>query len=178
MVVLSLVITGCPPPVDPVLPTLTTTSGLSNPKYQWSYGGNEGNVATYGRLYTWYAMTDSRGVCPMGWRLPSDTEWTVLTAYLGGESVAGGKLKETGIHHWFSPNTAATNESGFTAVPGGYRFSSGAFGFIGSSGSWWSSTEYYTYYAYYRLMSCSTSNVYSYGDYKLFGFSVRCLRDN
>ena len=77
--------------------------GETSPRYQWAYDGNESNVATYGRLYTWYAVTDSRGVCPTGWHVPTDSEWTTLTDYLGGESVAGGKMKEAGTTHWNSP---------------------------------------------------------------------------
>ena len=74
--------------------TITTT---------WAYNGNESNVSTYGRLYDWYAATDSRGLCPTGWHLPTDAEWTTLTDYLEGLSVAGGKLKEAGTTHWNSP---------------------------------------------------------------------------
>ena len=113
----------------------------ATPKYQWAYDGNESNVATYGRLYTWYAVTDSRNVCPTGWHVPTDAEWTTLTTFLGGENVAGGKLKETGTTHWTTPNTGATNETGFTALPSGYRYIDGTFLTIFSMGIWWSSTE-------------------------------------
>src|SRR5664280_2965928 len=85
----------------------TTTANIleeSSPKYQWAYGNDENNVPTYGRLYTWYAVTDSRSVCPTGWHVPIDTEWNALTTYLGGESVAAGKQKETGTTHWTTPN--------------------------------------------------------------------------
>jgi len=147
------------------------------PKYQWSYNGDESNVSTYGRLYTWYAVTDSRNVCPTGWHLPTDEEWTTLTTFLGGESVAGGKIKETGITHWPSSNTEATNESGFTALPSGYRDLNGEFSFIHSFGYWWSSTESTTIYAQLRFVYSSFSNVYNGGSYKQNGFSVRCLQD-
>src|SRR5574344_1416783 len=121
------------------------------------------NYATYGVLYNWTAAMDGeassttnpsgiQGVCPTGWHLPSDAEWTVLTDYLGGESVAGGKLNETGTTHWNSPNTGATNETGFTALPGGYRRSNGSFLNIGYLGHWWSATEFNTSNAWYRLM--------------------------
>ena len=83
-------------------PATLDISGESYTKYQWAYDGNESNVATYGRLYTWYAVTDTRNVCPTGWHVPTDAEWTTLTTFLGGESVAGGKLKETGTTHWAS----------------------------------------------------------------------------
>src|SRR5574344_137160 len=110
------------------------------------------NYATYGVLYNWTAAMNGeassttnpsgiQGVCPAGWHLPSDAEWTELTDYLGGASVAGGKLKETGTTHWDSPNTGATNETGFTALPGGYRTNLGFFNNIGYHGNWWSATE-------------------------------------
>jgi uncharacterized protein (TIGR02145 family) len=128
-------------------------------------------------LYTWYAINDSRNVCPTGWHLPTDAEWTTLTTYLGGESVAGGKLNETGTTHWQSPNTGATNESGYTALPGGYQ-RSGTFYYMGYVGSWWSTTESSTTDAYYRHTYYINSNVDRFsGGNKDDGFSVRCLRD-
>lgn len=108
-------------------PATLDISSESAPKYQWAYAGDESNVATYGRLYSWYAVTDSRNVCPAGWHVPSDAEWTTLTDFLGGEVAAQGKLKEAGTIHWNSPNTGATNESGFTALPGGNRWDNGRF---------------------------------------------------
>jgi len=158
-------------------PATLDISGESTPKYQWAYDGNESNVATYGRLYTWYAVTDSRIVCPTGWHLPSDGEWITLTTYLGGESVAGGKLKEIGTTHWNSPNTGATNETGFTAFPSGYRNHYGICYDIGNYGYWWSSTELSATSAYYRHMSYGNSYVYRNYLAKDYGFSVRCLRD-
>jgi uncharacterized protein (TIGR02145 family) len=115
--------------------------------------------------------------CPDGWHLPSDAEWTELTDYLGGESVAGGKLKETGTTHWASPNTGATNETGFTALPGGYRFNFGAFSNIGIYGFWWSATESNATHAWYRDMFYGYCNVSRIDYNKEVGFSVRCLRD-
>jgi len=146
------------------------------------------NYATYGVLYNWTAAMDGeassttnpsgiQGVCPTGWHLPSDAEWTELTDYLGGTSVAGGKLKETGTTHWASPNTGATNETGFTALPGGGRSSSGNFSYIGYSGYWWSATESNANNAWDRLMYCDYSNVTRDGSDKEVGFSVRCVRD-
>jgi uncharacterized protein (TIGR02145 family) len=132
------------------------------------------NYATYGVLYNWTAAMNA---CPDGWHLPSDAEWTELTDYLGGESVAGGKLKETGTTHWASPNTGATNETGFTALPGGYRYSSGTFYNIGSNGYWWSATEYDAATAWYRYVDYYDGNVYRNDSNKEVGFSVRCLRD-
>jgi uncharacterized protein (TIGR02145 family) len=149
------------------------------PKYQWAYNGNESNVATYGRLYTWYAVTDSRNICPTGWHVPSQAEWTTLATNLGGESVAGGKLKETGTTHWQSPNTGATNSSGFTALPGGYRGYWGPFSQIGLAGLWWSSTEYYydTDAAEDWDVSNSSSSMFNAANSKQSGFSVRCLKN-
>lgn len=150
----------------------------SSPKYQWACNGNESNVATYGRLYTWYAATDSRNICPTGWHLPSDAEWTVLTSFLGGESVAGGKLKEAGTSHWASPNTGTTNSSSFTALPGGYRYYGGAFDSIGSFGYWWSSTGGSTSDAWGRSMNYGGSNAFRGFFNPPHGFSVRCIKDN
>jgi len=105
----------------------------------WCYDNNGSNCDIYGRLYTWEAATSA---CPDGWHLPSDDEWTTLIDFLGGEDVAGGKMKETGTTHWNSPNAGATNSSGFTALPGGYRSTNGGFYDRGSFGIWWSATEY------------------------------------
>ncbi|MBN1416909.1 MAG: hypothetical protein JW973_17560 [Bacteroidales bacterium] len=147
------------------------------------------NYTTYGVLYNWPAAmageasstsnpSGVQGVCPAGWHLPSNTEWTELTDFLGGLSVAGGKLKETGTTHWIAPNTGATNETGFTALPGGYLSYSGTFVLIGNFSYWWSATE--TIY-YSNAWGRGVNNEYSYAigsDFgKELGFSVRCLRD-
>ncbi len=146
------------------------------------------NYTTYGVLYNWTAAMDGeassttnpsgiQGVCPTGWHLPSDAEWIELTDYLGGEEFAGGKLKETGTTHWASPNAGATNETGFTALPGGYRSGYGNFYDIGNLGYWWSSTEYDTDRALSRSLLCNYSSLYSSNKVKEIGFSVRCVRD-
>jgi uncharacterized protein (TIGR02145 family) len=121
-------------------PATLTISGEIAPKYQWAFDGNESNAVTYGRLYTFYAVIDNRKICPTGWHVPTNNEWTILTDYLGGASVAGGKLKETGNAHWASPNTGATNESEFTAIGGGRRLDTGAFIDFSYCGNWWSSS--------------------------------------
>lgn len=157
-------------------PTLDIASE-STPKYQWAYDGNGSNVATYGRQYTWYAVTDARNVCPTGWHVPSDAEWTELTDYLGGESVAGGKLKESGTEHWKTPNTGATNETGFTALPSGYRFINGTFDLVATDGGWWSSTEYSTEVAYDRGLAYIHGEIDRGTSNRRIGSSVRCLRD-
>ena len=134
----------------------------------------------YGALYNYYVVADtnSLNVCPEGWHVPTDTEWTTLTTYLGGADVAGGKMKETGTFYWNSPNTGSTNESGFAGLPGGHRLTSGTFDDIGSLGIWWSSTEYNTTDAWFRLLYYVNDDVNRDDTLnKGFGFSVRCLRD-
>ncbi len=146
------------------------------------------HYSTYGVLYNWMAaMNEStssttnpsgvQGVCPAGWHLPSNAEWTQLTAYLGDSSVAGGKLKETGITHWTSPNTGATNETGFTALPGGGRYSSGTFLDVGNYGAWWSATAYDSGDAWFLGIYYGISSVDRHDYSKEVGFSVRCVKD-
>src|SRR5690554_3287163 len=132
------------------------------------------NYTTYGVLYNWPAAMNA---CPTGWHLPSDAEWTELTDYLGGEGVAGGKLKEIGTTHWNTPNTDATNETGFTALPGGYRYDNGTFSRIGGTGGWWSAAENSADDASLRYMFYNYGLVSRYVNGKELGFSVRCLRD-
>jgi uncharacterized protein (TIGR02145 family) len=144
------------------------------------YGNNQNNLTTYGYLYNWYTVADIKGLCPNGWHVPSDGEWSTLTAYLGGERVAGGKMKSVGTTYWISPNTGATNESGFSALPGGYRDNSGRFLSIYFYALIWSATEENVYnYAWGRHLNNVSSDAYkSYGfTTKQFGASVRCLRD-
>ncbi len=172
-------------------------TGSQTTQYYYVYGYNGANVAdakatanynTYGVLYNWpAAMAGSasstanpsgvQGVCPTGWHLPSDAEWTELIDYLGGRIVAGGKLKETGTTHWASPNTGATNETGFTALPGGSRGSVGSFNYVGYLGFWWSASEISTDYAWGRAMHYDYSYVSRFNYFKELGFSVRCVRD-
>jgi uncharacterized protein (TIGR02145 family) len=141
------------------------------------YNNDTNHSTTYGRLYNWYAVNDSRNIAPTGWHVPSDAEWTILITYLGGERVAGGKLKETGTTHWGSPNTGATNETGFTALPGDGRNIGGVFNSHGVNGIWLSSTEGGISTAWIRSMYCGDSGVYRGFGSKGGGFSVRCLRD-
>jgi len=141
------------------------------------YYNTPSNSTTYGRLYNGYAVTDSRNIAPTGWHVATNTEWTTLTTYLGGVSVAGGKLKETGTTHWESPNTGATNESGFSSLPGGMRWGSGNFDFLGSYGVWWSSTEYNINSIYNKDMNYNTIAVGGVFEPKTKGYSVRCIKD-
>jgi uncharacterized protein (TIGR02145 family) len=139
------------------------------------YSGNSANVVTYGNLYNWYALDDNRNIALEGWHIPTDDEWQVVVDYLGGDS--GGKLKKTGTTHWSSPNTGATNESGFTALPGGYRVYGGSFNYMGSFGYFWSSTETNTFSGWYRKLYYNSSEVYRVRNNKHYGFSVRCVRN-
>jgi uncharacterized protein (TIGR02145 family) len=142
------------------------------------YENNASYENPYGKLYNWYAVLDPRNVCPTNWHVPTDGEWTVLTDYLGGESVAGGKMKSTGTQYWQDLNTGATNESGFSGLPGGFRYySNGTFNFLGYNGYWWSASESGAENAWYRTLSTYNAGIYRYSINKRDGFSVRCLRD-
>ena len=144
----------------------------------WCYYNNDvANGAIYGKLYNWYAVNDPRGLAPTGWHVPTDDEWTTLSTTLGGDAVAGGKMKVAGTTRWTTPNTGATNESGFAGLPGGFRNFNGSFSSVGSFGYWWSSTEFNTTYAWYRYLLYNDGNISRGFNYKFYGFSVRCLRD-
>ena len=133
-------------------------------------------IATYGRLYNWYAVNTGK-LAPTGWHVPTDAEWTELTDYIGGTFVSGGILKEAGTTHWASPNTGSTNESGFTALPGGYRGYSGGFRSFGYGGRWWSATELGSNHAWRRYIDYYVIDVEGYYSDKWVGLSVRCVRD-
>ena len=119
-----------------------------------------------------------QGVCPSGWHLPSDSEWIELTNYLGGSNIAGGKLKETGTTHWNSPNTGATNESGFTALPGGLRYGSGTFTDVGFGTDFWTASDIEGTNAWIRNILYDRAVVNRVGNYMGSGVSVRCVRDD
>lgn len=173
------------------------TSSSSLP-YYYVYGYSGTNVTeakatlnynTYGVLYNWTAAMDSsdssgtnpsgvQGVCPPGWHMPSQSEWNELINYLGGETLAGGKLKESNNNHWQSPNTGATNISNFTALPGGRRYESNIFDYVNILGYWWTSGRYqYTDEAYYIKMGYNNSVVNNGHIKKENGLSIRCVRD-
>jgi uncharacterized protein (TIGR02145 family) len=141
------------------------------------YDSDTENGRLYGKLYNWHAVNDARGLAPKGWHIPTDVEWTTLTDYLGGEVVAGGKMKATGTAYWNSPNTGANNESGFSAFPGSSCCSGGSFSSIRSYAFFWSATEYDNLCAWSRYLYYYGSDVNRYYYYKSFGASVRCLRD-
>ncbi len=157
----------------------TTTSGAFA-----VYDNNPANKFLYGLLYNWFAVADSRGLCPEGTHIPSDEEWTALTDYLGGGDVAGGKMKSvgtlsTGTGLWLAPNRAATNSSGFIGLPGGGRANVGFYGAQELNGIWWSSTEspIFPNSALGRILSYDDGVAGLYFDKKRAGSSVRCLRD-
>ena len=149
----------------------------TEPFYWFAYNDSLKYVPTYGRLYTWYAASDPRNVCPAGWYLPTDAEWDTLAARLGGMELAGGKIKEAGTTHWMSPNEGATNESGFTALPSGSRQYYDGFGFLGTDAHWWSATHSDETSAWYRNASNFSSYLIKADPDKRFGFSVRCIKD-
>ncbi len=135
------------------------------------------NDKIYGKLYNWYAVVDTRNLCPTGWHIPTDREWKILTDFLGGEEVAGGKMKKNGLQYWESPNNFANNESGFAGLPGGYRSISGSFDSMGNFGYWWSSSENDLGDALDLGLGYVAGSAYQNNNYKQAGSSVRCLKD-
>jgi len=142
-----------------------------------NYENNPVNSTTYGRLYNFYAVNDPRKICPTGWHIPNDSDWTILASYLGGNTIAGGKLKEADVTHWQNPNVA-DNLSGFTALPGGVRsYLDAQFCCKGTLGYWWSSTTGGSDYGdYISLTNDNTAFEISYRK-RQSGYSVRCLHD-
>jgi uncharacterized protein (TIGR02145 family) len=156
--------------------TAATTGAYSN--YKNSTNKNTNNI--YGGLYNWFAVSDNRNIAPQGWHVPTDSELTDLTTFLGGENLAGGKMKEIGTVHWTAPNTNATNESGFTALPCGSRGGDGdgSFNFLGDYGFYWSSTQYDASTAWCHSLDFNNAQFqHSYGWNKHAGASVRLIKD-
>ncbi len=149
-------------------------TGSTTPAWCY-YGGNTANNATYGKLYNWYAVADLRNVCPTGWHVPTDDDFTQLTDFLGGEFIAGGKMKA--ITLWNAPNTGADNSSGFTALPAGNRSTNANFTSIGSFGYCWSATERSATNARYLYLYSTSSDAVRFDYNKANGFSVRCVKD-
>jgi uncharacterized protein (TIGR02145 family) len=190
---------------DPILTTLTPTLNIDaeiNPKYQWPYDGKEVNVKNFGRLYTWYAATDSRNLCPTGWHLPSGDEWVKLEIYLQNNDynyngvIDNDNNRETNnytakalatANGWISNTDIGTvgntdfelyrNKSGFNAKPGGYRNRSGVFSSLNWGGGWWSSTMVDDTFAWRTYIHCTWNFVYRDSRAKCFGWSIRCLKD-
>lgn len=155
----------------------TEWSNLKTPGYCWFNNDSASNKNIFGGLYNWYAVNTGK-LCPVGWHVPTDTDWTTLiNEYLSGMNVAGGKLKEAGTEHWASPNYGATNETDFTALPGGFRYSNGLFGRLREVADFWSSSENSTSSA----LDYGIDNLYEKinrdSDPKNGGFSIRCIKD-
>jgi uncharacterized protein (TIGR02145 family) len=150
---------------------------------KYCYGDLETNCDTYGGLYQWNELMQFstipgiQGICPPGWHVPTDEEWSLLTTFLGGESVSGGKLKEVGTTHWSSPNTGAANTSGFTALGGGLRHAAGTFGSLKEYGYFQSSSENSMTNAWTRYVNNTLTSVARNLNNKSIGFSVRCVKD-
>ncbi|NQV15486.1 fibrobacter succinogenes major paralogous domain-containing protein, partial [bacterium] len=154
------------------------------------YSDNESIAVDYGYLYNWYAVENNQGIAPEGWHIPTDDEWKILEAYLGMSTAEadqtgfrgtdeGGQLKEIGFNHWNDPNTGATNESNFSALPGGFRRGNddGNYIYLGNRGYFWSLTEDGAQYSWVRILFNNSSEVYRSSDFKQTGLSVRCIKD-
>lgn len=154
----------------------TVWTNLSSPGYCWY--NNDASIfkALYGALYNWYTVRTGL-LCPEGWHVPSDIEWTALANYLGNLTTAGGKLKEAGTNHWISPNTGATDEVGFSALPGGWRNGDGNFNWVNYGGYWWTATEHTANDSWSRNIAFDFSELYTSSITKNWGFSVRCIKN-
>jgi uncharacterized protein (TIGR02145 family) len=146
-----------------------------NKQPAWCYYDNDPmNGTKYGKLYNWYAVVDSRGLAPLGYHIPSDTEWTKLSDYLGGEESAGEKMKRNS--GWLE-NGNGTNSSGFSGLPGGFSTISGGFRYVGDFGVWWSASEHDDSNAWALGLVSAYSNLHRDHSIKSFGHSVRCVKD-
>ncbi len=162
--------------VIPCVADSTEWSNLNSPGYCW-YNNDETSFKNiYGALYNWHTV-NTKKLCPTGWRIPTKDEWDTLINYLGGVDVAGGKMKEVGLSHWDSPNTEATNISGFTALPGGYRISESTCYGIGQRCYLWSSTESAPKSAHGCGTYFMTAMASIISDSKETGYCVRCIKD-
>jgi uncharacterized protein (TIGR02145 family) len=163
---------------DAIATNLSDTDWFNTQIGAWVFYNNDSQYeCPYGKLYNWYAVTDPRHLCPIGWHEPTNVEWTILTGYLGGEATCGGKLKSTSVQYWISPNQEATNESGFSALPGGYRISYGFYATIGYGGFWWSSSVFSDFESSYIFLGYLEGNYSQFNCLKQNGLNVRCLKD-
>ncbi len=160
----------------PLVADSTEWSKLTSPGYCWYKNDEATYKGVYGALYNWYTVNTGK-LCPAGWHIPGDPEWSALTNVLGGEKVAGGKLKKAGKTFWVTPNAGATNETGFSALPGGLRYYNGLYFDFGFSSYWWSSTGLTQDRAYFRFLHYLDSTAYRFENLKKIGFSIRCLQD-
>ena len=167
----------------PLVKSYDAWAELSTPAYCW-YNNDSTNKEVYGALYNWYAV-NTKKICPEGWHVPTDEEWTELRTYLGDKGNAGLALKESGTSHWRSPNSDASNTTGFTGLPGGYRDYKGPFNLLRKDAYWWSSTESYRYIStdsaspisFYRNLRYDDHDLFRNVTDKSFGLCVRCLKD-
>ena len=130
----------------------------------------------YGALYNWYATSNISNICPVGWHVPFNSEWITLIDYLGGSTFAGARLKESGIFHWSDPNYA-TNSSGFTALPGGYREDTGTFEYTNAFSYWWTSTSADDDFSGYTYIPHNSETIYIGQSPRKSGYSIRCIKD-
>ena len=161
----------------PNVPESNAWIALSTPGYCWYANDKETYGNTYGALYNWFAVADAKGLCPTGFHVPTDEEWTTLITFAGGDAVAGGKLKEEGTTHWTTPNTGATDDYDFKALPGGRRSDEGYFWYIGTGTRWWSSTQFDATYAWSRDAAYDNASVQRDFKTKTYGMSIRCIKD-
>lgn len=165
---------------DPIETTATANvniSGVTNPKYQWLYfNGADPVGAGIGLLYTWHSIMDNRGICPPGFRVPSEEDWTQLATFLGGTGSAGGKLKQIGTGLWNPPNTGATNEAKFNGIPAGSRIAEGSFSGLGTTGLHWTSTTINSETVIAFTLSNQSSVLASSIQNKKSGLSCRCIK--
>lgn len=163
---------------DPIPQVSDATAWANLTTGAWCYYNNDSTKGgTYGKLYNWYAVNDARGLAPSGWHIPSDAEWTTLETTFGGiPGKASGKMKEAGILHWLTPNNEGNNNSGWAALPGGFRYTSAAFSDLTLSGYWWTASLNGTN-VWYRNLVYYDGYVYRSSESKVNGFAVRCVRD-
>ena len=154
-------------------------TNASTPFYCWYDNDSMSYAKLHGALYNFFTVADSnnRNVCPVGWHVPDTTEWNVLINNLGDVFISGGKMKESGTVHWSSPNDGATNESGFTGLPSGYRDPGGGYFEIGDKIHFWPRTEANALNGYTRHLFYDNSHFDLNNEQKQFGFAVRCLKD-
>ncbi len=161
----------------PIITDGNTWMNFTTPAYCWFNNDSATYADTYGAMYKWYVGATGN-LCPVGWHMPTQPEWLVLRTLLGGDTLAGGKLKETGFVHWDSLNVGATNETGFTGLPGGMRFvGTGNFQDMGHYGYFWTSNDYSTSFAYCHSLAYDNRKLTGGGLNKGNGFAVRCLKD-
>lgn len=160
----------------PITLATAASANVTSPIYCWYDNNEQAFKNTYGALYNWYAVNTGK-LCPVGWHVPTDADWTTLVTTLGGSNVAGGKLKESGFNHWRSPNEGATNSSGFNALPGGSSNQSGMSTDIAQIATWWSATEASSTIANYRQVAWGTPDLFSSNNIKSVGYSVRCVKN-